>query len=82
MSTSSLQDDKTLATKQETQQPKPSFFKKHGSKLVALGLWVLLLGTYTWYYNANDLTPAKALAEIAELLNSPYGPLIYIIIYT
>ena len=81
MSTSSLQDDKTITRKQETQPPKPSFFKKHGSKLVALGLWALLLGWYTWYYNTNNLTPATALAEIAELLSSPYGPLIYIVIY-
>ena len=81
MSTSSLQEDKPVATKQKMQQPKPSFFKKHGSKLIALSLWALLLGWYTWYYNTNNLTPAKALAEIADLLNSPYGPLIYIGIY-
>ena len=81
MSTSPIQDNKPIASKRKTQQPKPSFFKKHGSKLVALALWALLLGWYTWYYNTNNLPPAKALAEIAELLNSPYGPLIYILIY-
>lgn len=58
-----------------------SFFSRHGQKLVALSIWLVLLGGYTWYYISNDLTPARAVAEIVGLLESPYGPLLYILIY-
>ena len=58
-----------------------SFLSRHGQKLVALAIWLLLLGSYAWYYISNDLTPTKAVAEIVGLLESPYGPLLYILIY-
>ncbi|MCG3206649.1 MAG: hypothetical protein FOGNACKC_00248 [Anaerolineae bacterium] len=54
---------------------------RHWQKLLAAGLWALLLGGYAWYYSRNNLTPTTALIEIINLLNSPWGPLLYILIY-
>lgn len=60
---------------------KPSFFRKHGQKLSAALFWILLVGGYLWYYRANGLTSTTALLQIVNLLDSPFGPLIYILIY-
>ncbi|MEZ4866049.1 MAG: TVP38/TMEM64 family protein [Caldilineaceae bacterium] len=60
---------------------KPSFLSKHGQKLVAAAFWVLLIGGYAWYYQANGLTTTTALVQIVDLLSSPWGPLLYIVIY-
>ncbi len=59
----------------------PSFLQKHGQKLVAAAFWLLLVGGYGWYYRANGLTTETALLQIVNLLDSPFGPLLYILIY-
>ncbi|HMR63492.1 MAG TPA: TVP38/TMEM64 family protein [Anaerolineae bacterium] len=66
---------------QASEPPQPTFLSQHGQKLVALSIWLVLLGGYAWYYLSNNLTPALALAEIVELLASPLGPVLYILIY-
>jgi uncharacterized membrane protein YdjX (TVP38/TMEM64 family) len=58
-----------------------SFLRKHGQKLVAAAFWLLLVGGYGWYYRANGLTTETALLQVVNLLNSPFGPLLYILIY-
>jgi len=58
-----------------------AFFSKHGPKLIALAFWLVLIGGYAWYYQAHHLTTEKAILQIVDLLNSPYGPLLYILIY-
>ncbi|MCB9100439.1 MAG: TVP38/TMEM64 family protein [Anaerolineales bacterium] len=58
-----------------------SFLSRNWPKLAALAIWLLLLGGYAWYYISNDLTPTKAVAEMVGLLQSPYGVLLYILIY-
>jgi uncharacterized membrane protein YdjX (TVP38/TMEM64 family) len=58
-----------------------SFLQKHGQKLVAAAFWLLLVGGYGWYYRANGLTTETALLQIVNLLDSPFGPLLYILIY-
>ncbi|MCE7990053.1 MAG: TVP38/TMEM64 family protein [Caldilinea sp. CFX5] len=60
----------------------PSFLRKHGQKVVAAVFWLLLVGSYGWYYRANGLTTETALLQIVNLLDSPFGPLLYIFIYT
>ncbi len=57
-----------------------SFFSKHGLKLVALAFWLILIGGYVYYYLSNGLTTETALLQIVNLLNSRYGPLLYILI--
>ena len=58
-----------------------SFLHKHGLKVVAALFWLLLVGGYFWYYRANGLTTGTALLQIVTLLDSPWGPLLYILIY-
>lgn len=71
----------TVQTGEGPAANRSSFFSKHGQKLVAAAFWVLLIGGYAWYYQANGLTTTTALVEIVDLLSSPWGPLLYILIY-
>ena len=48
---------------------------------MAAAFWLLLVGGYGWYYRANGLTTETALLQIVNLLDSPFGPLLYILIY-
>ena len=60
-----------------------NFLKEHGSRLVALLLWLLLFLIYRWYLSANDLTVASSAGHLAEILTaSAFGPLLYIATYT
>ncbi|PID85391.1 MAG: hypothetical protein CSB13_08250 [Chloroflexi bacterium] len=61
---------------------KSLFLGQHRQKLVTLAFWLLVLGTYVYYGQANDLTLADSVENIAILLTtSAVGPLLYIIIY-
>jgi len=59
----------------------PTFFRKHGFKLIAALLWLTLIGSYVWYYRTHGLTATTATAQIVQLLDSPWGPSLYILIY-
>ena len=60
----------------------PSFWRKHGSKLAALLFWLIVLGGYWWYTQANNLTLEDSVRRVSDVLtNSFYGPLIYIVLY-
>jgi len=58
-----------------------TFWQKHGQKVIAGGFWLLLIGGYGYYYRANDLTTTTALLQLVDLLTSPWGPLLYILVY-
>lgn len=58
-----------------------SFLSTHGQKLVAALFWLLLVGSYTWYYRTNGLTTETALLQLVKLFTSVWGPLLYILIY-
>jgi uncharacterized membrane protein YdjX (TVP38/TMEM64 family) len=59
-----------------------SFWQKHGTKLVALLFWGVVVGGYYLYANLNDLTLEDSLnALVGFLTNSLYGPLFYIVVY-
>lgn len=64
----------------ETAAPHP-FVQRHWQKLIALVFWAILLGGYTWYYTSHNLTPLKAAQEMVNLLQTPVGPLLYILLY-
>lgn len=57
------------------------FFRKHALKLVALTLWLLLIACYLYFSWVNGWTHEKVLGALIDLLASPYGPLLYIVIY-
>lgn len=59
----------------------PSFLQRNWQKLIALLFWGILLGGYAWYYTSHNLTPLKAVQQIVDLLQTPSGPLLYILIY-
>jgi uncharacterized membrane protein YdjX (TVP38/TMEM64 family) len=60
-----------------------SFMQDHWQKLVALALWLLLIGAYYWYTSTNNLQPLEAARQLLDLIRgSAFGPLLFIIIYT
>jgi uncharacterized membrane protein YdjX (TVP38/TMEM64 family) len=59
----------------------PTLWHKHGHKIVAGAIWLILLGGYTAYVYANELTIEQALQQIVDLLQGPLGPLLYILLY-
>lgn len=71
----------TVQSQSPTGAVQSSFLQKHGQKLVAAAFWLLLVGGYGWYYRANGLTTETALLQIVNLLDSPFGPLLYSLIY-
>ncbi|MEZ4736640.1 MAG: TVP38/TMEM64 family protein [Caldilineaceae bacterium] len=71
----------TVQTSDSLETAPPSFWGKHGQKLVAAAFWVLLVGGYTWYYQANHLTTETALLQLVDLFRSAWGPLLYILLY-
>jgi uncharacterized membrane protein YdjX (TVP38/TMEM64 family) len=71
----------TVQTRGSRESDQASLWSKHGQKLVAAAFWLLLIGGYGWYYQANELTTESALLQIVNLLDSPFGPLLYILIY-
>lgn len=71
----------TVQTSASVATTKTSFLRKHGQKLVAAAFWVLLVGGYTWYYRANNLTTETALLQLVDLFSSAWGPLLYIALY-
>jgi uncharacterized membrane protein YdjX (TVP38/TMEM64 family) len=59
-----------------------ALFQQHWQKLVALFIWVFLLGFYFWYASVNNLGPIQVLLRLIEVMQqSLYGPLIYGLIY-
>jgi uncharacterized membrane protein YdjX (TVP38/TMEM64 family) len=62
---------------------KAGFWQSYGQRGIALGLWVLLIGSYIWYTRANNLSGLDAVRQLLDLFrSSAIGPLIYIAIYT
>lgn len=59
-----------------------TLWQQHGTKLVAVGFWALLLGSYAYFVRSNDLSTVDAAMQLAELIvGSAYGPIIYIALY-
>ncbi|MBX3011504.1 MAG: TVP38/TMEM64 family protein [Caldilineaceae bacterium] len=48
-------------------------------KLIAVGIWVLLVGSYAIYYRTHGLTLDRSLQQILALFDTPYGPLLYLL---
>ncbi len=58
-----------------------SFWARNWQKLMAVAIWVVLIGGLVAYVNLNNLTIGDALTNIVRLMQTPYGPLIYLLIY-
>lgn len=70
-----------MSTTAETTPPAQTFFQKHWQKLLAGTIWLTFLLGYGFYAYANELTVDQAIQQVIDVLQSPIGPLIYILLY-
>jgi uncharacterized membrane protein YdjX (TVP38/TMEM64 family) len=63
-------------------ESRPGFFARHWQKLVAALIWIALVGSFLAYSAISGRSPTEALYDLVELLRTPIGPLVYILIYT
>lgn len=76
MSENILGETKAMAAERNT------FLQQHGTKLLALLFWGVLVGGYYVYANANNLTLADSLQLLVDFLTaSLLGPVFYMVIY-
>lgn len=54
-------------------------WRAHAQKVIAIGVWLLLLGGYALYYRIQGLTLAQSLQQLLALFATPYGPLLYLL---
>lgn len=59
-----------------------SFLARHWQKLVAAAIWLTLAGSFLAYSLITGSTPTETLQDGVDLLRTPFGPLLYILIYT
>jgi uncharacterized membrane protein YdjX (TVP38/TMEM64 family) len=59
-----------------------SFLARHWQKLVAAAIWLTLAGSFLGYSLITGSSPTETLHGVIELLRTPFGPLLYILIYT
>ncbi len=55
------------------------FWRAHNQKIIAVLIWLLLLGSYIIYYQRNGLTVETSLRQLLALFDTPYGPLLYLL---
>jgi uncharacterized membrane protein YdjX (TVP38/TMEM64 family) len=58
------------------------FLSRHWQKLVAAAIWLALAGSFLAYNLLSGSSPTETLKAIVDLLRTPLGPLLYILIYT
>ncbi|GAB4428285.1 MAG: hypothetical protein OHK0015_11030 [Chloroflexi bacterium OHK40] len=58
------------------------FLARHWQKFVAAAIWLTLAGGFLVYSLRTGSTPTETLKAVIELLRTPLGPLLYILIYT
>ncbi|NJP07403.1 MAG: TVP38/TMEM64 family protein [Chloroflexaceae bacterium] len=59
-----------------------SWMHRYGLKLLLLGFWLLVLGGYQWYAWQHNLSLVDVAAALIHFLgSSPYGPIIFILLY-
>lgn len=59
-----------------------SFLTRHWQKLVAALIWLVLVGSFIAYSAISGRSPTETLRDLVDLLRTPFGPLLYILIYT
>jgi uncharacterized membrane protein YdjX (TVP38/TMEM64 family) len=55
---------------------------RHRQTIIAGAIWLALVGGFLGYSLFNGTSPAETLQAAIDLLRTPFGPLIYILIYT
>lgn len=72
----------TKSAPQVARPAKDSFLERHWQKLAAAVIWLLLAGSFLAYSLVTGSSPTETLQALVELLRTPFGPLLYILIYT
>ena len=54
------------------------FWRNHYQKIIAVLIWLVLLGGYALYYQLSGLTLEVSLYQLLALFDTPYGPLLYL----
>lgn len=71
-----------VSSMNQDNKTKDSFFKKHTQKLIALTVYLAILGLFYWYTKSNGLSATGGLLQIYDIVNgSAIGPLIFITLY-
>ncbi|NJN17298.1 MAG: TVP38/TMEM64 family protein [Oscillochloris sp.] len=55
---------------------------RNWQRYVAALIWLLLVGSFVGYSVIAERSPTETLQDIVGLLQTPFGPLLYILIYT
>lgn len=58
------------------------FLAGHWQKLVAAAIWLILAGGFLGYGLVTGRSPTATLVDLVGLLRTPFGSLLYILIYT
>ncbi|NJM05748.1 TVP38/TMEM64 family protein [Candidatus Gracilibacteria bacterium] len=66
----------------ESTARRDGFLARHWQKLVAAAIWLALVGSFLGYSIITGSSPTETLQDVVDLLRTPFGPLLYIIIYT
>lgn len=66
---------------QEPLAARRGFLQHHWPQLVTAAIWVSVVGTALLYLGRTGLTIPQALRQLIELLQTPAGPLLYLIAY-
>ena len=54
----------------------------HRQTIIASAIWLALAGAFLGYSLSSGASPTETLQAAIDLLRTPFGPLIYILIYT
>jgi uncharacterized membrane protein YdjX (TVP38/TMEM64 family) len=75
-------DTQTTPTARGATARSTGFLARHWQKLVAAAIWLILAGSFLGYSLLTDTSPTETLQDVLDLLRTPLGPLLYILIYT
>jgi uncharacterized membrane protein YdjX (TVP38/TMEM64 family) len=64
-----------------TTEQQSSFLSRNGQKMFAIVIWAFLVGGIVTYSLVTGKSPTDILRDVVGLLQTPFGPLIYILIY-
>ena len=74
-------DTQTTSSEPSTAVHSTRLVPLHWQKLIAAGIWLTLVGSFLGYSLVTDTSPTATLQAGLDLLRTPLGPLLYILIY-
>jgi uncharacterized membrane protein YdjX (TVP38/TMEM64 family) len=71
-----------VGTSSDHPPPLAGWWARHWQKVVAAVIWAGLAGAGLAYGAVTGRTPTEVVADLVDLLRTPWGPLLYILVYT